>query len=170
MNRRNSRKSKARRHIKLGLADPNRHPASGSARTAKLLSPPPSATARWRAIPLLFEHEAALPAAKGSVGFDSWAGTSIGLRDLDSGHVRRLRFKAGRVTLELVAERRGDVWEFVARAYSGNSVVHGFVLLAGRKRLLSTTDGFYLWSSSTRMRTIRLAAPDRLIEFGGITW
>ncbi len=111
-----------------------------------------------------------MPAAKGSVRYDSWAGTSIGLRDLDSGHVRRLRFEAGRVTLELVAERRGNAWEFVARAYSKNSVIHGFVLLAGRRRLLPTADGFYLWSSITKLRSIRLAALDRLIEFGGITW
>ena len=132
----------------------------------------PSAQARSRchAIPLLFEGALNLRQISGRIGLDSWEGAGIGLRDISDGHVRRLKFEAGPITVELVAERRNDGWEYVARIYKKNDVAHEFVLEAGRRRILPHSDGFYLWTSNNLLRGIRLIALDRQIDFGGIQW
>ena len=151
-------------------------PESGAGRSAfrrvihELQLPSAHARSRCHAIPLLFEDAVNLRRISGRIGLDSWEGTSVGVRDISDGYVRRLKFDAGPITVELVAERRNDGWEYVARVYKKNMVAHEFVLEAGRRRILPHSDGFYLWTSSNLLKGIRLIALDRQIDFGGIQW
>lgn len=143
---------------------------AGRSIPVELLSPSDHAFERLGAIPWLFRDPISPHAVTGAIGFDSWAGTAVGLRDMEDGNVRRVRFEAGEVILELVAERQGSGWQFVARVYSRNSVAYTFVLEAGRKRILPHADGFYLWTSKLLLRRLRLIAQERQIVFGGIQW
>jgi hypothetical protein len=136
----------------------------------ELQSPSAHARSRWHAIPLLFEDSGATRQVSGRIGYDSWAGTAIGLRDIDDGHVRHLKFEAGSTKIELVAERRNRGWDFVARVYTKAAVAHEFVIEANRKRILPQSDGFYLWTSTKLLRSLRLVSLDRQIVIGGITW
>ena len=138
--------------------------------THELQSPSAQARSRWHAIPLLSAGSGPSRQIAGRVGFDSWAGAVVGLRDVDSGHVRHLQVEAGATKVELVAERKAVGWEFVARVYIKDDVAHQFVLEAGRRRVLPQADGFYLWNSKSIVRKLRLISLDRQIVFGGITW
>jgi hypothetical protein len=135
-----------------------------------LQSPSAQARSRWHAIPLLFEDAGSSRQISGRIGFDSWAGRAVGLRDIDDGHVRHLQFEAGSTKIELVAERKQKGWDFVARVYVKAAVAHEFVIEAGRKRILPQSDGFYLWTSASLLRNLRLISLDRQIVIGGITW
>ena len=138
--------------------------------SSELLTPSAQARSRWHAIPLLFEDSISSEQIAGRIRLDSWAGSAVGLRDIDDGHVRHLQFEAGSIKVELVAERRTNGWEFVARVYTRSAVAHEFVVEAGRKRILPQADGFYLWNSKALLRNLRLISLDRQIDFGGITW
>ncbi len=163
-------KSKRTRKLRLTEVRGNGRGASVRSVRRELLAPPDRARSRWHAIPLLFDDSSKSRQIAGRVGFDSWATAAVGLRDIDAGHVRHLQFEAGPIKVELVAERRSDGWEFVARVYAKNAVAHEFVLEAGRRRILPHADGFYLWNSKSLLRKLRLIAVDRQISFGGIKW
>lgn len=92
------------------------------------------------------------------------------LRDVADGQIRRLQFRAGKFSLEIVAERTRDHWEFVGRIYSGKEVEHSFVLRVGRLKLLAETDGFYHWSSRAVPRTIQAVSYNDNLNFGEIEW
>jgi hypothetical protein len=158
------------RRIKLTTGARAGHSSTGGRILHELQNPSVQARSRWHAIPLLFGDAVKGRQISGRVGYDSWSTASVGLRDIDSGHVRHLRFDSGPVKVEVVAERRSDGWEFVARVYVKDDVAHHFVLEAGRRRILPHSDGFYLWSSKFVLRKLRLIAFDRQIEFGGIKW
>jgi hypothetical protein len=86
------------------------------------------------------------------------------------GHVRRLKMKAGRLTFEIVAERRNNRWEFVARAALGRRVTSQFVLKVGRRKLLPQAGGFYIWRSKSVPRLMRLESYEQSIVFEKLAW
>jgi hypothetical protein len=127
--------------------------------------------ARIGSIPILFEPPSGNHSVGARLAYDSWAeGAGVGLRDVVDGYIRRLKFKAGTITLELVAERRRNRWEFVGRAYSRDAVVHDFVLMVGRRKLLPGSGGFFHWTSEGLMRNLMLVSPDKKIAFEGVPW
>lgn len=169
----NSRTAKAKaatRKIDLTRRTPGSGRSASLQGTHELQTPSAQARSRWHAIPLLFEDSGSSRQMSGHIGFDSWAGTAVGLRDIDDGHVRHLQFEAGTIKVELVAERKTIGWEFVARIYARGAVAHEFVIEAGRKRILPQADGFYVWNSKALLRKLRLLSVDRQIVFGGISW
>ncbi|MDH4034711.1 MAG: hypothetical protein OEV80_13040, partial [candidate division Zixibacteria bacterium] len=117
-------------------------PASGFAK------PSAAAVERYCNIPLLFEESSDSRTVKGRTVYDSWAdGPAMALRDSADGHIRRLKLKAGNLVLEIVAEQRDNVWEFVARVYDGKNAINSFVLKVGGRSFLPQTGGFFIWSS-----------------------
>ena len=136
-----------------------------------LYQPAAEALKRFEAIPLLFAPQGRGSALSGRVVFDSWSqGAAPALRDATDGHVRRLRLAAGQTTLEILAERRSDRWEFVARAYRGREAAHDFVLKVGSRRLLSRSGGYYHWSARSVPRSLALLSYRCPVVFGGLIW
>ncbi len=132
---------------------------------------PAASAARWKAIPLMDEAPQKSRPRNGRVAFDSWEmAPAAALRDIPDGHIRRLELKAGVVTLEIVAERAQDHWEFVGRIYSRNEVQNTYVLKVGRIKLIPRTDGFYHWSSTSVPHAVRAVSYRNNLLFGGIPW
>jgi len=137
----------------------------------QLADPSEEAIERFCSIPLVCDPVSSARPVHGKVVFDSWAGTvSQALRDNVDGHIRRLKLRAGRLTLEIVAERRDNRWEFVARASLGRKVSHRFVLQVGRRRLLPQTGGFYIWDSRSVPHLLRLESFDNRFVFEKLSW
>jgi hypothetical protein len=133
--------------------------------------PSTAAVERYCNIPLLFEGSLDARCVKGRIVFDSWAdGPAVALRDTADGHIRRLKLKAGDLTLEIVAERRDNAWEFVARVYDGETMTNSFVLKVGGRKFLPQTGGFFVWSSIAVPRILRLESFDTTIEFEKLSW
>lgn len=109
--------------------------------------------------------------SKGNVTEDSWRGRApIDIRDVTFGHVRRVKLKAGKISLEFVAERRETDWTFVARVYEGGKVSSDYVLSVGRRKLLSKSQGFYFWDSKRPPGKISLLGDKSIIEFERLRW
>jgi hypothetical protein len=130
-----------------------------------------AATLRLKTIPVLFSKDMARRIVKGVIISDSWASApALALRDVADGHIRRLELKSNKVSLEIVAERTRQNWEYTARVYSRNAVENGYVLNAGGVRLLPLSDGFYHWSSSRVPRTIKLISFNNIVVFERVVW
>ena len=133
--------------------------------------PSDAAVERYCSIPLLFEESSDARTVRGRTTYDSWADSpAVALRDSADGHIRRLKLKAGNVVLEIVAERRDSVWEFVARVYDRKKVNNSFVLKVGGHRFLPQTGGFFVWSSTMAPRILRLESFDAVISFEKLSW
>jgi hypothetical protein len=144
--------------------------SSRPGRSRLILNPSGASLERLEAIPLLFEtgRARALP---GKIVYDSWAhGPAVALRDVTDGHVRRVVLRAGKVSLEIVAERRQRDWQFVARVYSGGQVRHGFVLKVGARKLLPGSGGFYQWTSRAVPHSLSLFSYRKNLVFERVSW
>ena len=136
-----------------------------------LCRPSAQAMSRLAAIPALVGTGATPRRRTGNIEFDSWSHMpALQLRDLGPGSVRRLSLKAGRTTLELVAEQHEGHWEFTARVYQSGRVSSCWALSAGGRRLLPQSMGFYLWTARQAPRTISISNDTEAIEFGGLSW
>jgi len=134
-------------------------------------APSEKALKRYALIPLCHRLTGGGETLYGKVAYDSWAhGAPVALRDTTDGFIRRLQLKAGKISLEIVAERRHNSWEFVARVYTGEKVLHDFVLKVGRDKLLPSSGGFYQWSSSKVPATVKLLSYEQDIVFDKLSW
>jgi len=80
--------------------------------------------------------------------FDSWlAPLPVGVRGSTAVDHRRLRFRAGRITIDLHAERHGQTWKFLVQAAGINRGREKVMLTVGRKKLYPDALGLYQWSS-----------------------
>jgi len=175
MGKKKSRKSvgtaKQQTHDILGPIEALLAHKLGPGPSPTIYEPTEEAMARLGVIPLLFEKPHDYSGEFGSIAYDSWTeGPAVALRDIADGHVRRLRLRAGKVSLEIVAERTAGRWEFVARAFRGTTVVHDIVLQVGRKKLLSESGGFFRWTSKSVPRRIGLASLRRTYTFERVPW
>lgn len=136
-----------------------------------LVQPSPDALDRYSAIPLVDRRPVAARRIEGRVSFDSWADCPAAqLRDMTVGMIRRICLKAGKLSLEIVAERRQDCWEFVGRVYDRKNVSSEYVLRVGARKLLPRSQGFYHWSSKGTPRTFKLLSQDLQVEFERLSW
>jgi len=134
-------------------------------------APSEKALKRYALIPLCHRPTGGGVTVQGKVAYDSWAhGAPVALRDTTNGFIRRLQLKARKISLEIVAERRYNSWEFVARVYRGEKVLHDFVLKVGRDKLLPSSGGFYQWSSSKVPATVKLLSYEQDIVFDKLSW
>lgn len=133
--------------------------------------PDSAAVDRFAAIPLIFDEASLRRTVSGNLTFDSWSQQPIAqLRDAGVGLTRRLCLEANRITLEIVAERQQDQWEFVARVYHKKEVSSEYVLKIGRQKLLPRSQGFYHWSSKRAPGKIRLLSKSLEVCFEGLSW
>lgn len=136
-----------------------------------LAQPGEAAMARFRTVPLGFEDVRPSTRRSGRVAFDSWrAAGAVAIRDVGVGDVRRLVLQAGKVSLEVVADRRADGWEFVARVYAEKAVSSEWAIRVGRKKLLPGVQGFYRWRSKRGPRSLRLVTAKQEIVFDSLSW
>jgi len=137
-----------------------------------ILYPSDEALAKHKAIPLVQSSRASQRRVEGRVTYDSWSRLpAIALRDVGKGMERRLRMKAGDITLELSAERRSDRWEFTARAYRKDRVVSpDYILKAGRVEVAASELDCYYWSSQRPPRRLKLLCGSLAIDFGTLQW
>ncbi len=139
--------------------------------TQAVFEPSKEAIARLQVIPLLFDEPHHPAPRTGTVIYDSWShGPTVGLRDVTDGHIRRLKLRAGKVSVEIVAEMSKGKWEFVARVYRSRTVLHDFVLKIGRKKLLPESGGFFRWSSKTVPHSIGLTSLGESLTFNKLSW
>jgi len=145
--------------------------AFGGSTIEKISELSSDALSRLGAIPLLFGDSPVRSEDPGKVVYDSWAqGPAMALRDVSAGHIRRIRLASGRISVEIVAERSHNGWEFVARIYSGSRVAHNFVLNAGGRKFLATSGGFFQWSSITVPHQVRLSSYKGELSFERLRW
>jgi hypothetical protein len=128
------------------------------------------ALARFGAVPLTSQTLDDLPSELGTLSYDSWAGHAPAMRNITTGHLRRVQLKAGKLTLEIVAERQKSGWEFVARAYQGEKVRHDLVMKIGRQKFLPKADGFFHWRSGAVPRVLELLSYKRNFLFEELAW
>jgi len=146
----------------------SRFPLAGRVPIARLT---PGALDRYAAVPLIDRQPASAQRITGQVAFDSWANRPAAqIRDVTVGLIRRVCLQAGKLSLEIVAERRQDCWEFVARVYDRKTVSSEYVLRVGAKKLLPRSQGFYHWSSKGTPRTLKLLSQDLQVEFERLSW
>lgn len=137
----------------------------------KDLAPSPQSVALAKAIPRLVASRRPARAVAGRVAFDSWADVpAVQLRSAVGTLERRLRFEAGKYTLEIVAERAQKEWEFVARIYERQEVTSEFILKVGSRKLVPQSQRCYYWTAKNPPRTLQLLSPDLKIDFGKLTW
>lgn len=144
--------------------------ADSGARLGAFETPTLDAIGRLGAIPLLSQKAENIPETAGLVLFDSWAGMAPARRDITPGHLRRVQLQAGKVTVEIVAERQKDEWEFVARIYQGDKVKHDYVIKVGRKKFLAKSGGFFHWTSKSVPRVVELLSYKRKLVFEELAW
>ena len=138
---------------------------------SQLDTPSEELISRLSLIPLLSGTHKPAQTVSGRVGFDSWSQLpALAARDGAKGMERRMRLKAGRITLELVAEHRPEGWEFTARVYDGRQVTSDYVLKVGRKRIPAGLQSCFFWSSERPPKRIQLLSPKVLIDFGQLNW
>ncbi len=126
---------------------------------------------RFSLIPLLAGSQKPSKSISGDVSFDSWSQLpAFAARDGAKGMERRMRLKAGQITLELVAEHRPEGWEFTARVYDKRKVTSNYVLKIGRRKIPAGLQSCFFWSSDTPPRKIQLLSPKVLIDFGPLNW
>jgi hypothetical protein len=146
----------------------SRFPLAGQTEMAR---PPSDTVDRYALIPLLSEPHSRRPSLTGSVCYDSWAHRPAPeLRDIPLGSVRRIRLEARPISFEVVAERRQDGWDFVARVYRANEVTSEFVLRIGSRSLLPRSQGYYHWSSKRTPRAVRLLSRSLQVKFEDVSW
>ncbi len=126
---------------------------------------------RLASIPLMYEDTKPRRMIAGRSSFDSWSQRPLAqLRDTGAGLTRRLCLEGNGVTLEIMAERGHDRWEFVARVYHKKVVSSEYVLRIGRQKLLPKSQGFYHWSSRRAPGKIRLLSESLEVCFEGLSW
>lgn len=136
-----------------------------------LSQPSLDAVRRYEAIPLLFSAAVSAKRLTGRVVFDSWAdGPAIALRDVTEGHVRRLRLKAGKLSLEILAEKHREHWEFVARVYRVRRVAHDCTVRVGGRGHLPSWGGYFHWSSKRVPTKVYVRTYDLECAFETLAW
>jgi hypothetical protein len=83
---------------------------------------------------------------------------------------RRITLTAESITLEIVAQRAIEGWEFTARAYRDNQATDEFVLTAGRRRILPGAQKCFYWSARRGPKRLVLQAMHCRIEFETLLW
>jgi len=133
--------------------------------------PSDEAIKRYDLIPLYYGKETSGATVHGKIAYDSWSqGAAVSLRDITEGHVRRIQLRAKNISLEIVAERRQNHWEYIARIYYNQKVTHDFILKVGARKVLPFSGGFYHWTSRTVPGTIKLLSYKQNILFDKLLW
>lgn len=141
------------------------------ARSVDLVLPSDEAMIKQEGIALIAASRAPARTVRGKVVFDSWHDLpAMAIRDAAIGIERRLRFRAGRIVLEFVAERQPDGWEFTAKVYENGRAVSDYVLKVGGRRFLPSARHCYNWLAPHPPRKIQLLSPSLRVDLGKLGW
>jgi hypothetical protein len=139
--------------------------------SAELEKPDQAAIRQWGQIPRLAQSRRPVRAIRGRVVLDSWAHLpAMQIRQAPPDVERHVSFAAGQYTLELVADRSTEGWEFVARVYDRDKVTSEFFLQVGRTKLSPESHDCYFWTASKPPRSLKLLSPSLKIDFGKLSW
>jgi len=126
----------------------------------ELATPSPSTYLRHGNLPLFASDWVPRRSLAGQSVYDSWTHLPATItRDSAMGLARNLRYTAGEVTLELVADRTPEGWHFAARCYRGASPSAEFVLQVGKRRMQPGLQYCYAWTAPRPPRRIQLLSP-----------
>jgi hypothetical protein len=136
-----------------------------------IVSPPEAVTQTSKAIARLVAGRRPSRKVTAITVFDSWdSRPALAMRDLTPDVERRLRFRAGPFTIELVANRRVVDWECVARVYDRGRISRKFLLQVGSKKLLPEAGDCFFWTSKRPPRCMKLLSGPLLIDLGRLKW
>ena len=136
-----------------------------------LLPSSSSSVSLLAAIPVASQKTKVSRSINGLLTSDSWQNSSAtALRDNGVGLERRLAFEAGRITLEIVARRQNQQWEFIAQVYDHKKPTTTYALKAGKGFLAPAVDGFFHWFAKKPPKTLKLLSETVQIEFAKISW
>ena len=122
-------------------------------------------------LPLLVGNWTPRTTELGKIEYDSWRiDHAIALRDAAKGAERRLCLSSGKISLELVVERRPEGFSFAARCYKDGLPSDEFVLNIGRKKLLPDMYDCFFWNSGSLPKKLQLWSPTKLIDFTQVLW
>lgn len=122
-------------------------------------------------IPSVSRKERRATVVKGHIVSDSWGRMAYAqLRGVATDLTRRLLLKAGRIKLELAAERHLDKWEFVARVYDQGKASEKFMIKIDGRKIPVGPSGFLYWSSKRPPAKVKLLGESQVIEFEGLSW
>jgi len=141
------------------------------ARSVELVLPSDEAMAKQEGIALMAASRASARTVRGQVVFDSWQELpAMAVRDAAIGIERRLRFRAGRIVLEFVADRQPEGWEFTAKVYENGRAVSDFVLKVGGRKFLPSARHCYNWLAPHPPREFQLLSPSLRVNLGKLGW
>lgn len=141
------------------------------ASTVEPAQPSDKAMVKLEGIALIAASRVPAKTVRGQVVFDSWHDLpAMAVRDAAIGIERRLRFRAGRIVLEFVAERQPEGWEFTAKVYENGRTVSDFVLKIGGRKLLPSVRHCYNWSAHRPPREIQLLSPSLRVDMDRLGW
>jgi hypothetical protein len=102
---------------------------------------------------------------------DSWrAGQFAEVRNAAHGIERRLRFRAGGYSVDLVADRLGDSWEVSLRLSRRGAPVSHFMASCDGRKVLPIDIGFFAWQSHRPPRRLRVWSTGVSIQLEPIGW
>ncbi len=126
---------------------------------------------RIERIPSLFMGKTVAASAAGRIVSDSWSQIAgAQLRDVATDVSRRIVLRAGKIDIELSAERHLGSWEFAARVYDCGHASSQFVIKAGARKIQAGPVGYYCWSSKRPPGKIKLLLNQDTVEFEGLSW
>ena len=141
------------------------------ARSVDPVLPSDEAMVKHEGIALMAASRVSARTVRGQLVFDSWHDLpAMAVRDAAIGIERRLRFRAGRLVLEFVAERQPEGWEFTAKVYENGRAVSDYVLKVGGRKLLPSVRHCYNWSGSHPPREFQLLSPSLRVDIGKLGW
>jgi len=141
------------------------------ARSVDPVLPSDEAMVKQEGIALIAASRVPARTVRGQVVFDSWNDLpAMVVRDAAIGVERRLRFRAGRIVLEFVAERQPEGWEFTAKVYENGRAASNYVLRVGGRKLLPSVRQCYNWLAPRPPREIQLLSPSLRVDLGKLGW
>ena len=141
------------------------------ARSIDPLLPSDEAMVKQEGIALIAASRSPARTVRGQVVFDSWRDLpAMDVRDAAIGIERRLRFRAGRIVLEFVAERQPEGWEFTAKVYENGRTASDYVLKVGGRKFLPSARHCYNWLAPYPPREIQLLSPSLRVDLDKLGW
>jgi hypothetical protein len=133
--------------------------------------PPTELLRRQKAIPQLIASRHPAESLPARLVSDSWGDhPAVAVREAPFGVERRLRFRAVSYVVELVADRRLEGWDFVARVYDGEILTRQFILKVGRRKLVPGRGDCYFWSSKRPPQRLQLLSGELRIDLEKVKW
>lgn len=126
---------------------------------------------RFSLIPFLSQIGDNIKTEFGHLTFDSWSTLpALQVRDTGPGMMRHVRFRFGKIKVEMVAERQQLLWQFTAKVYELERTAFNWILSTCGKKLLPGRTGFYQWTSKRKPQKIKLYNQSMQVDLEKLSW